>query len=151
MRNLEHTSSPTVPCNGRSSRPPNDESIASFIGEIAGPALRYKRQMSRRMMLLLGVLLLGMPGVITSCARGPRPPAGTIDLSLEDARLLAAVRTTILNDSELGLRPISIDVRARVVTLSGTVRTPDEVKRAQQLVREVEGVRDVRSELRIEP
>jgi hyperosmotically inducible protein len=72
-------------------------------------------------------------------------------VTLEDGRLSAAVRTALLNDPQLGLRRIAVEARLGVITLSGAVRTSEEVQRAEKLARSVAGVRDVQSALRIEP
>jgi hyperosmotically inducible protein len=82
-----------------------------------------------------------------SCATA-EPPVGRIDLSLEDARLSAAVRTAILNDPELGLRRIAVDAHDGVVTLDGTVPSGAEARRAVAVARAVAGVREVTSSLR---
>ena len=88
---------------------------------------------------------------ISSCTRGAPPPRGTVGVTLEDGRISAAVRTALLNDPELGLRRITVEVRMGVVTLSGVVRTLEEVQRAERLARNVAGVRELKSVLRIEP
>jgi osmotically-inducible protein OsmY len=87
----------------------------------------------------------------SACARGPAAPVGKLGLSLEDGRLSAAARSALLNDPELGVRAIAIAVQQGVVTLSGSVRSAREVERALELVRQVDGVKDARSELRIAP
>jgi hyperosmotically inducible protein len=76
---------------------------------------------------------------------------GKLGLSLDDGRISAAVRSVLLNDTELGVRAIGVAVQQGVVTLSGSVRSAEEAARALQVVRQVEGVKQVRSELRIVP
>jgi hypothetical protein len=78
-------------------------------------------------------------------------PIGRLEISLEDARLSAAVRTALMNDRELGRRRISIDARDGVVILSGTVGSVYEAERAVTLARSCHGVRDVKSSLRALP
>jgi hyperosmotically inducible protein len=90
-------------------------------------------------------------GVLAGCAGGPRTPIGNVGMSLQDGRVSAAVRSALLNDPELGLRQIAIESRSGVVTLTGRVQTQEETQRAERLARGVEGVREVRVELRIEP
>jgi hyperosmotically inducible periplasmic protein len=102
-------------------------------------------------MRIVGMILLAALSSAAGCTRGPAPPVGTVNLSLEDGRISAAVRTALLNDPALGLRPIAVEARTGVVVLSGAVRTAGEAERAQQLARDVPGVREVRSSLRIEP
>ena len=97
------------------------------------------------------ILVIAIVIGVTGCARGPAPPRGTVGVTLEDGRISAAVRTALLNDAQLGLRRIAVEARMGIVTLSGAVRTSDEVQRAVQLARSVVGVREVQSMLRIEP
>jgi osmotically-inducible protein OsmY len=72
-------------------------------------------------------------------------------MSLEEARIAAAARTTLINDPQLGLQAITVEVKERVVTLRGVVRTEAEADHAEQIVRKVNGVTGVRSMLRIQP
>ena len=69
--------------------------------------------------------------------------------AVADARTAVRVRTALVNDAVLG--PLSIDVRVRdgIVTLRGTVRLPEEVDLALAVVRDVDGVARVESELGI--
>lgn len=86
-----------------------------------------------------------MVSCTVGCAGSLPPPK--LDVSLEDARVSAAVHTALLNDPDLGLRGIAIESRRGVVTLAGTVRSPEEAARAVALARAVSGVRDVQSTL----
>ncbi len=102
-------------------------------------------------MRVISSLVLASLGSLVACSRGPSAPIGTIDVSLEDGRISAAVRTALLNERDLGVREIAVESRRGVVTLSGTVRSADEAQRAETLAREVKGVREVKSALRVEP
>jgi hypothetical protein len=90
-------------------------------------------------------------GILAGCAARPDAPVGKVDVSLEDGRILAAIRTALLNDSDLGVRGIAVESRGGVVSLSGCVRTPAEAERAQTLAEGVEGVQEVKSALRVDP
>jgi hyperosmotically inducible protein len=92
------------------------------------------------------LLVLTLCGV--ACAAATEP-VGRVGISVDDARLVAAVRTAILNDRELGLRQIAVESRGGVVTLSGRVASDDEADRVVKLTRSVNGVRDVKSTLRV--
>ena len=87
--------------------------------------------------------------VLSACARGPAPPLGTLDISLADARVAAAVRSALLADPELGLREIAVDVDRGVVSLSGVVRTADEAQRATSVAKQAAGTREVKSALKV--
>ena len=99
----------------------------------------------------LAVVLLTSSCAASACAHGVEPPIGTVGISLEDARVSAAVRSALLADPDLGLRDIVVDVDRGVVTLSGVVRTADEVQRAATVAQRVTGVRDVKSALKVGP
>ena len=88
-------------------------------------------------------------GAVPACAHGAAPPIGTVGISLDDARVAAAVRSALLADADLGLRDIAVDVDRGVVSLSGVVRTADEVQRAATVAQRVTGVRDVKSALKV--
>ena len=79
----------------------------------------------------------------------PAPPIGTVGISLDDARVAAAVRSALLADPDLGLRDIAVDVDRGVVSLSGVVRTADEVQRAATVAQRAAGVREVKSGLKV--
>jgi osmotically-inducible protein OsmY len=97
----------------------------------------------------LAVITLTALCTVPACARGPGPPLGTIGISLDDARISAAVRSALLADPDLGLRDIAVDVDRGVVSLSGVVRTTDEVQRAATVAQRTAGVRHVKSGLRV--
>jgi hyperosmotically inducible protein len=85
--------------------------------------------------------LLGIGLVALSMAAGCRhlvDPA-----AVADAELAARVRTALVNDPELGLRPLSVQVRRGVVHLAGRVASAEEAARLERLVRSVAGVVDV--------
>jgi osmotically-inducible protein OsmY len=71
--------------------------------------------------------------------------------TLGDATLTARVKTAILNDPSVGGLRIDVDTVRGVVTLKGTVRSESQVQIATQLARSVEGVRDVKSALIVQP
>jgi osmotically-inducible protein OsmY len=85
-----------------------------------------------------------------SCSAATKP-VGRIGISMDDARLAAAVRTAIVNDSDLGLREIVIEARGGTITLSGQVSSDEEARRAGALAEKTAGVREVKSALRVEP
>ena len=97
----------------------------------------------------LAVITLTALCAVPACARGPGPPLGTVGISLDDARIAAAVRSALLADPDLGLRDIAVDVDRGVVSLSGVVRTADEVQRATTVAQRTAGVRHVKSDLKV--
>ena len=102
-------------------------------------------------MRTLAVVSFTVVCAATACARGPKTQAGTVEISLDDGRIAAAVRTALVNERDLGLRDIAVDVRQGVVFLSGEVRTLEEAQHAATVVRGVRGVRDLTSNLAVKP
>lgn len=68
---------------------------------------------------------------------------------IQDAHLAARVKTALVNDAALGVRPIEVTVASGVARLSGSVGSEAEVQRAIELARAVDGVVEVRTDLAI--
>lgn len=74
-------------------------------------------------------------------------PAGT-SVAVDDATISARVKTTLLNDPQVGALEIDVTTSNGVVTMSGTVKSQAEAERAIQLARQTNGVKDVISHLK---
>jgi len=87
--------------------------------------------------VLLLLLLLTACGATTSATH-------------DDASVSTRVKIALLNDPQVA--PFRIDAKTfqGVVTLSGTVKSQSDVDQAIAAARRVKGVKDVKSELRIE-
>ena len=68
-----------------------------------------------------------------------------------NARITAAIKTRLVADSGLAAFKIDVDTTDGVVTLSGTVTSPDDIAHAMKLAMEVEGVHRVVSTLLVKP
>ena len=71
--------------------------------------------------------------------------------TIDDATITAQVKTSLLNDSQVGGLRIDVDTFKGVVTLSGAVKSAAERDKAVTLARQVKGVTDVKSTLQITP
>jgi hyperosmotically inducible protein len=71
--------------------------------------------------------------------------------TIDDATITARVKTVLLNDPQVSGMRIDVDTVQGVVTMSGIVESKAEEERAIQLARSVNGVRDVRSTLQVNP
>ena len=69
--------------------------------------------------------------------------------ALDDATVTAKVKTALIADDSLKALTINVDTSQNVVTLRGTVASEDLRRRAEQLARGIEGVKEVRNELTI--
>ena len=79
-------------------------------------------------------------------ANVPRPQIGS---GGNDLFLFTQVRAALGADAELkGASPV-VEVKDGVLTLSGTVATPEQKSRAEQVARGVSGVKAVRNQLRV--
>jgi hypothetical protein len=75
-------------------------------------------------------------------------PLSTVDV--QSAQTAAMVTTALVNDPEIGVRPIDVRVTDGVVRLSGRVHSDAEAARAVALARAVPGVLRVDSTLRVD-
>ena len=69
---------------------------------------------------------------------------------LQDAQTAVRVKTALVNDAMLGVRPIEVSVAKGVARLTGRVASEAERQRASEVARLVEGVRNVMLELIVE-
>jgi hypothetical protein len=92
------------------------------------------------------VLIVAVIGaLLTGCSAAIDPAA------IADAQTAARVKTALVNDPEIGGFAIEVRVARGVVTLSGRVRTQEQVGRAVDLVRTVPGVSRVEPTLQVGP
>jgi len=68
-----------------------------------------------------------------------------------NARITAAIKAKLIADTGLSAFKIDVDTTDGVVTLSGTVSTPEDSAKAAKLAQETEGVRQVISTLQVKP
>lgn len=68
-----------------------------------------------------------------------------------NARITAAIKAKLVQDSGLAAFKIDVDTTDGLVTLSGAVSSHEEIARAIKLALETEGVRTVTSTLQVKP
>jgi len=90
------------------------------------------------------ILALALILMLAGCAR-PVPARA------DDPTLATHVKIAFLNDPLLAGLRIQASASAGVVTLSGTVRAPEQAERAVEVARRVQGVREVISRLTLRP
>jgi hyperosmotically inducible periplasmic protein len=93
--------------------------------------------------VLLVLTLLG-PLMLAACGK-------SVGETIDDATITTRVKTSLLNDPEVGGLRIDVDTFKGVVTLSGRVKTKDEEAKAIALARKINGVSDVKSTLQVQP
>jgi LysM repeat protein len=95
-------------------------------------------------LLLLAVLFLA------SGLAAPARAQGSLSDRIEDLRRTAAVRAALALDAQTRPYDVGVTTEASVVTLVGVVGTPGVRERAEALASEVDGVRLVQNNLRLE-
>ena len=93
--------------------------------------------------VMLAIALM-MPLLVSGCGK-------SVGETIDDGTITAQVKTSLLNDPEVGGLRIDVDTFKGVVTLSGAVKTAAERDKAVTLARKVGGVTDVKSTLQITP
>jgi hypothetical protein len=66
-----------------------------------------------------------------------------------DARITGAIKAKLVASRELSVLSISVNTTTGVVTLSGSVNTPEDISRAMLLAMETDGVHEVVSSLQV--
>jgi osmotically-inducible protein OsmY len=92
---------------------------------------------------LLAVTLLA-PLMLAACGK-------TVGETIDDATITTRVKTSLLNDPDVGGLRIDVDTFKGIVTLSGRVKSKEEETKAVALARKIGGVTDVKSTLSIQP
>jgi hyperosmotically inducible protein len=93
--------------------------------------------------ILLAVTLLA-PLLLSACGK-------SVGDTIDDATITTGVKTSLLNDPDVGGLRIGVDTLQGVVTLSGAVKSPAQREKAIALARKIGGVTDVKSTLQIQP
>jgi len=68
-----------------------------------------------------------------------------------DARVTTAIKGKLVANKDLSALSISVNTTGGVVTLSGTVSTPEDISKAMLLAMETDGVKEVVSTLQVKP
>jgi hyperosmotically inducible periplasmic protein len=74
----------------------------------------------------------------------------TLGENIDDAGITTAVKAKLAGEKISTVTRIDVDTNQGVVALNGTVKTVEEKVRAEQIARQVKGVRDVVNNLRIQ-
>jgi osmotically-inducible protein OsmY len=75
----------------------------------------------------------------------------TIGGGINDSWLWFKTRAALLTTSDLRQSTINVDVENDVVTLRGTVETPAQKVKAEQVAKGIEGVKKVNNQLKVAP
>lgn len=100
---------------------------------------------AKRFSVLFFALIFG--GALAGCA--PTETRSSTGEYIDDTALTAKVKTALTTDSDVKARNISVETFRGTVQLSGFVDSREEVNRAAEIAREIEGVRSVENDLQI--
>jgi hypothetical protein len=89
----------------------------------------------------IGIVILVV--LLAGCGAGRAKPADDLTTTTE-------VKIALLSDPRLGGQRLEVSTHQGVVLLSGTVRTRADELQAIALAKKIRGVRDVRSELKVQ-
>jgi hyperosmotically inducible periplasmic protein len=73
----------------------------------------------------------------------------SVGRNVDDAALTASVNTALVADKPANFTRIDVDTTNGVVSLNGTVETPEHRARAEQLAARVDGVKKVVNNLQV--
>jgi hyperosmotically inducible periplasmic protein len=90
------------------------------------------------------------PVLSTGCGASATNRAAT-SAALDDATISTRVKTALLNAPDISPTKVDVETSQGVVTLSGSVKSKEEEQKAIETARRVNGVRDVKSALQIQP
>lgn len=100
--------------------------------------------MKRRM---LASILLTAVFVISGCTSMTGQTAGQY---VDDATITTSVKAKLTAEKAANFTRIDVDTTKQVVTLNGVVESADQKARAEQLTRQVSGVKSVKNNLQIQ-
>jgi hyperosmotically inducible periplasmic protein len=100
-----------------------------------------------RTTIRIAVLAAAAMFLATGCnvMRGDQEAAEYVD----DAALTARVKAALLDDEQVSGTRFDVNVFQGKVTLSGVTEDPAEARRAEEIARNVEGVKSVESTIRV--
>jgi osmotically-inducible protein OsmY len=96
--------------------------------------------------IALAVFIATLGASVTGCASGPRQAsAGEY---VDDSAVTAKVKAAIFNEPTLKSTEVNVETFKGVVQLSGFVAQREDIRKAGQVARDVNGVKSVRNDLR---
>jgi osmotically-inducible protein OsmY len=97
--------------------------------------------------LTLSTVVLAALLVISGCTPMTGQTAGQY---VDDTTITASVKAKLVGDKTANLTRIEVDTTNQVVTLNGIVESADQKAKAEQLTRQVGGVKSVKNNLQVQ-
>ena len=92
-------------------------------------------------------VLVTILAVVAGCRGMTGKSAGT---NVDDASITANVKSRLVAEKASNLTRVDVDTNNGTVYLNGTVETPEQKARAEEIAREAKGVRSVINNLQIQ-
>ena len=99
------------------------------------------------LMFLATCAMAAAPAVCLAADSNPRSAAEKTGDYIEDSALTTRVKAALLAEEDLKSLPISVETTEGVVTLSGALVSNAQIDQAVDVVKHVDGVRDVHNAL----
>ena len=93
------------------------------------------------------VVMLAILSVLAGCRAMTGKSAGTV---VDDSTITAAVKSKLVADKAANLTRVDVDTNNGTVYLNGTVETPEQRVRAEQLAWQASGVKNVVNNLQVQ-
>ena len=97
--------------------------------------------------LTLSSVILAALLVISGCTSMTGQTAGQY---VDDTTITSSVKANLIGDKTANLTRIEVDTTNQVVTLNGIVESADQKVKAEQLARQVGGVKSVKNNLQVQ-
>src|SRR4029453_14877849 len=91
--------------------------------------------------------LLVLVAFVAGCTAATGKSAGT---NIDDATITASVKTKLVSDKASNLTRVDVDTNNGTVYLNGTVESPEQKSRAEQLAWQASGVKTVVNNLQVQ-
>jgi hyperosmotically inducible protein len=95
----------------------------------------------------LSSIILAALIVVSGCSSMTGETAGQY---VDDSTITASVKAKLIADKTANLTRIDVDTTNQVVTLNGIVESADQKAIAEQLARQVSGVKSVKNNLQVQ-
>lgn len=90
----------------------------------------------------------GTSGTSSGTSGGVAAKAST---AIDDSMITTKIKSSILADSAIKGSDISVETKNGEVTLTGSVKSPDQLDHVQKLAQNTEGVKGVQNKLAVKP
>jgi osmotically-inducible protein OsmY len=80
-----------------------------------------------------------------------QPTSRSTGRFVDDAAITAKVKTALARDPDVSALDVNVTTYRGVVQLSGFVDDQNQVRKAEQVARGIDGVKDVQNDVRVKP